>query len=38
MRKVPTMPRVLIVVLVLAAVLLGGCRPVAAPNGAAPLP
>ena len=36
MRKVPTMPRALIVVLGLAAVLLGGCRPVAAPNGAAP--
>lgn len=36
MRKVPTMPRALIVVLVLASILLGGCRPVAAPNGAAP--
>lgn len=36
MRKVPTMPRALIVVLVLASILLGGCRPVAAPIGAAP--
>ena len=36
MRKVPTMPRALIVILVLAAILLAGCRPVAAPNGAAP--
>ena len=36
MRKVPTMPTALIVVLVLAAILLAGCRPVAAPNGAVP--
>ena len=36
MRKVPTMPRALIVILVLATVVLAGCRPVAAPNGAAP--
>jgi D-xylose transport system substrate-binding protein len=38
MRKVPTMPRALIVVLVLAAVLLAGCRPVAAPDGAPAAP
>ena len=35
MRKVPTMPRALIVILVLAVILLAGCRPVAALNGAA---